>query len=160
MPVVQLAPHAGLSSNHIDSCHSWIESVDFPPVYECSIGKTVFVAKSFVNIGQVLKGKYDFIGPTWDAIQVTTPTPPVNHIVFLNWEIELFVGPVDNLFRWYSSPQLFLPVPVMNLQLPIRSNSVLEHPLQDVRFQVPANRGYFIPAEVNIAILKDTVSEF
>ena len=57
MDVAQLAPHAGLSSDHFDTLDSGVELVQISPFYVISIGYPVSIAEPLIDVGVIVGGK-------------------------------------------------------------------------------------------------------
>lgn len=59
--IVEFAPHAGLSSDNIDSRYFRVELVHVSPLYVLSIMPAISVPEAKVQIGEVIVGQYDVV---------------------------------------------------------------------------------------------------
>lgn len=112
MVVADLVPHARCASNHIDILDSGLEAVGLPPVLIGTVGPTVKVAKSDIQIGDIVVGEDHLVLSADQSVDVGAHTPPMDHIIILNWKVDVFVGPVDYLLASANCPPyffLFLP---------------------------------------------------
>ena len=54
---------------------------------------------------------------TFEPVNIFADTPPVDDIVAFEWEIDVFIGPVDGFFFGSDfSPDLFLLLTVVNFE--------------------------------------------
>ena len=63
-----------------------------------SIVITVLVSEPSVEINDIEVRQDDLIFTARQATLISLIAPPVEHIIFLNGEINIFIGPVDNFF--------------------------------------------------------------
>lgn len=113
--VAQLVPHAGLTSNHIHVGDSGLELVHLPPVLVDSVSIAVEITEANVEVGEVVVGEDNFVFPACHAVDISAHTPPLDDVLVLHWNIDVFICPVDHfLLGRNSPPKLFLPLPEVN----------------------------------------------
>lgn len=158
MNVAEFAPHAGLPSDDVHSLVPGVKLVDVPPLNVSLVGSPVPVAEPHVEVGLVIVGEDDFVGPAYEVAEMGSESPPLKHIILLQGKIDGLVGPVDGLFGWSDgSPNCLLFLPVHGRQLFVGRNVVFDHILFDCRSQVPTTFDRFVPPEMNIRVFEKLV---
>lgn len=77
MRVAELAPHAGLSSNNVDTRIFRVELIDVSPLDVALVWFAVSVAEADIKICQVVVGEDDFISSVDQSVQISCETPPL-----------------------------------------------------------------------------------
>lgn len=82
MNVVEFAPHAGLSSNDVDTLVSRAKFIDISPSDVGLVGSTISVSKSYIKISEVIVGKNNLVGSTNEVTEMRSKSPPLQHVIF------------------------------------------------------------------------------
>jgi hypothetical protein len=96
--IAELAPHAGLSTDHLHTRHPRLELVYVPPLAVAPVSHAVAVAKALVNVDDVLGREDDFVGLAGQSVDIGTLAPPLQHVIVLKWQIQILISPVYSLF--------------------------------------------------------------
>ena len=159
--VAELVPHAGCATNHVDIGHLGIEAVGSLPVLEGPWRFAVEIAVANVEVSLVVSGENDWILPACKLAERVAFSPPLNHIVLVNWQVDFRVCPVDDfLLRWDRPPSFLLRLPEVDSQLIIWSDVVLPHPYLDGLSFCPAVFVDLVASEVHVIVDEGWVHVF
>ena len=112
--VVEFTPHTSLAADHVHSLYVRVERVYLPPGDVGAIGEELSVANSNIQIKQVVHRQNHLVLPPFQGIHVLASSPPLDHIVALHWQIDMFVRPVYGfLLGSYFPPNFLLSLPVV-----------------------------------------------
>lgn len=161
LAVAEFGPHAHLAS---DNVHSWVPRlnlIDLSPGNVGQILSSFIISKTNIEVSLVIVGEDDLIGSTDQSIKMLSLSPPLDHIVILDWQVTVLVGPVDNLFIGTKIfPHLLLFPPVHDLKVIVSRYIMLLHPFFDRRLQVPTFLIDLIPTEMNVWIIECSIDIF
>ena len=112
-----LIPHAGGAADDVGVGYGRVEGVHDPPGLVDAVVDAVDVVEAGVEVDQVVVGEDDLAFAAGQLTLVGLVAPPVDHVLVLHGQVDLFVGPVYHLLRLaYRLPeQLLLLLPVVYL---------------------------------------------
>jgi len=156
-----LTPHASLPTNHIHSGNGWIIfTVQGTPSNEDLVRITIASTCSHVQVGSVIIGENHLIGTTDQIVLIGSHTPPVNDIFRLKWQIDILIGPVNNLFVGVGSKHFLLLFPIPHCECLTISNTIILHKLNNLRHIIPTFKCHLIPSKMNVTVREGIIYKF
>lgn len=154
-------PHAGGSTDNVDVGDSWLEGVGMAPVLVVAVCPAIVITKSDIQVSEVIVGQDNLVLSACQFIDVCTDTPPMDDIIILNGQVNIFIGPVDHLLGGGNgAPELFLFLAEVNRERLEITDVVDFHPIHDVLPITPAAIYYLVTTEVRVAIHKGRIDVF
>lgn len=152
--VSEFVPHAGLPANNVDAGDAGLVGVHLAPVLVYAVDVAIHIVEADVEVGEVVVAEDDLVLAADHAVDVGADSPPVYHVIVLQRQVDILVGPVDHLLAARDvPPHLLLLLAIVHSQGGVVRDVVGGHPVQDALPLPPALEGHLVASEVHVLLV-------
>ena len=139
--------------------HAWLEAVGLTPVGKVSIVHSIHVVEAEIKIYLVFVGKDDWVVSAQDLTYIGTDPPPLDGVILLHRQIDLFISPVDHFLWAHITPNLLLLLPIDQGEIFEISDITFSHPVSYALLGCPALMHSLISSQMDVFIIESLIDE-